>query len=431
MDAMTTVLVAVSLAGVDPDLARQHFAEARALSDRDGGALWGVPLYGPMILVDRSTREAVANVPDDEGVLRPESGVYVGRLPDALGIANTSVEWAGTRFTMIIWPLPEDRVDRRRLMMHESFHRIQPQLSMTTREAGNAHLDKAEGRLWMRLEWRALAAALASEGDDRRRAVADALLFRACRRAIFPDAALQETLLESNEGLAEYTGLRLCGAEPHVQLDRAVIALGEADARDSFVRSFAYASGPAWALLLDEADPEWRGGMSVDQALDDVLRDAGGYTAPDDVQARAAGRATAYGFDQVRAQEEQRRRAAEAQLAAARARYVDGPLLIVPLAGPQFEFDPGRVRPLEGHGTIYEVLELRDQWGSMKAGTGALLTEGFALHLPKPGKPHGSTIAGDGWTLTLADGWALAPGSRSGDWRVTPAGDPAPAAPRP
>ncbi len=46
---------------IDRDRAARYFKEAEQLSRQDGGALWGLPLYGPMLLVHRETREIVAN----------------------------------------------------------------------------------------------------------------------------------------------------------------------------------------------------------------------------------------------------------------------------------------------------------------------------------------------------------------------------------
>ena len=43
-----------------------------------------------------------------------------------------------------------------RLMMHEMWHRIQPQLGLPARPGGSEHLDTVEGRYWMQLEWRAV-----------------------------------------------------------------------------------------------------------------------------------------------------------------------------------------------------------------------------------------------------------------------------------
>ena len=91
-------------------LANHYFQEAKAASDRDGGKLWGVTLYGPMLFVDEATRSVAANEPDKNGILRKEANVFVGKLPDEINVANTAVNWAGVKWTMVIWTsLSEER----------------------------------------------------------------------------------------------------------------------------------------------------------------------------------------------------------------------------------------------------------------------------------------------------------------------------------
>src|SRR5437867_5533484 len=97
---------------------------------------------------------------------------------------------------MVMWPLPQDRYARARLMMHECFHRIQESMGLSGANPANSHLDSKDGRAWLRLEWRALTEALIRRGAARQRAVEDALIFRARRRALFPEAEAQEGALE-------------------------------------------------------------------------------------------------------------------------------------------------------------------------------------------------------------------------------------------
>src|SRR5207237_243252 len=78
---------------------------------------------------------------------------------------------------------------RQQLMLHGLFHRIQPELGLITDDGFNEHLGTLEGRVWMRLEWRALRRAVEASGSDRAEAIADALAFRRERRRRFPGAA--------------------------------------------------------------------------------------------------------------------------------------------------------------------------------------------------------------------------------------------------
>ena len=158
--------------------------------------MWGLSLYGPMIFADPVTNQAIANEPDAQGTLRKVGRVYEGKLPESLPIANTAIEWHGKRWTMVGWPLPQNELSRERLLAHEMFHRIEPSLRVPVRDAVNNQLDSMEGRLWMFLEWRALAAALAApSGQPQTSAIADALLFRRHRQELFPGSPLRSRLL--------------------------------------------------------------------------------------------------------------------------------------------------------------------------------------------------------------------------------------------
>jgi hypothetical protein len=185
-------LAFVLLAAIAP---QQGFEELRQMCAHDGGRMWGVSLCGPTRIVDRQSRAVVANQ------------AAPATLPKEIGIANTAVDWNGVRWTMVVGPLPDDAFARKMLLAHESFHRIQQSLGFPVAGPANTHLDSIDGRYWLQLEWRALAKALT--GD--RQAVRDALVFRARRRSLFPNAAKDERELEMHEGLAERPRLRKFG----------------------------------------------------------------------------------------------------------------------------------------------------------------------------------------------------------------------------
>lgn len=170
---------------IDTRLAREYFQDVQAVSARDHGTLWGQQLYGPMLFMEPETHAVVANQPDREGKLVPRDGVYAGKLPPEIAPANTAIQWAGVDWTMVIWPPPELRQPRVRLLMHECFHRVAPHIGLAGADASPSHLDSREGRIWLEMEWRALEQAMWREGAARQKAVADALYFRAYRRSLF------------------------------------------------------------------------------------------------------------------------------------------------------------------------------------------------------------------------------------------------------
>lgn len=184
---------------IDLKLAKEYFEDAQTASQRDHGALWGVELCGPLIFADPETRAVVANQADKEGKLERRDAVYFGKLPEAVGVANTATQWAGVGWTMVMWPLPEFRQPRARLLMHECFHRVQSRIGLPATDSTNSQLDTRDGRIWLEMEWRALEHAIWSHGPARRNAIADGLYFRAYRRSLFAGSAARENALESTK----------------------------------------------------------------------------------------------------------------------------------------------------------------------------------------------------------------------------------------
>lgn len=405
---------------IDIQRAAAYFAEARELSDRDAGHLWGKKLYGPMLFVDRATRQVVANEPDKKGLLRERNGLFTGRLPEKVNVANTSTQWNGVHWTMIVWPLPKERNARARLMAHELWHRIQDQIGLAASNPENAHLDARDGRLWLRMEWAALASALASEGDARRAAVVDALIFRAHRRSQFPEAAKQERSLEMHEGLAEYTGVKLSTDGLPAAADQAARGLAKQAEAETYVRSFAYGSGPAYGLLLDDARPVWRSGLSANDDLGDLLASALSIELPADLEPAVLTRAAGYGFDLIRDEEDVRERRRLERLIAARNQFIDGPILLIPLRQMNIEFNPSNLMPIDDAGTLYPTLRIVDVWGVLTVSEGALVSSDWrTVRVTAPVAPLDRPLRGDGWELELDDGWKVEPGKRPGDYRLS------------
>ena len=416
-------------AGQSIDLARaaQYFAEAEALSRQDGGRLWGVSLYGPMILVDPQTHTAVANQADLEGKLQAKDGVFVGKLPPEMGLANTASNWAGVQWTMVIWPLSDDRQERLRLMMHESFHRVQPKLGMPARDAVNNHLDSLQGRIWLELEWHALERALGQDAEARRQAIGDALYFRSFRRSLYPGAAANENALELNEGLAEYTGVKLSTLSMAAFVNVADTNLQERLSRSSgFTRSFAYTSGPVYGCLLDARSPDWRRSLTPQSDLGQLLAAAYGIKSPAPDRGEAIRRAQAYNGDGIIAQETAKERLREEEVSAARKQFVEGPVLILP-AGTQFgyTFNPNALLAIDGDTTVYEgEVQASGAWGVLQSSKGFLVIRHngpiVRVQVPAPAQVNSRPLKGDGWTLVLQKGWVLATGDRAGDYVLKP-----------
>lgn len=396
----------------------QAFSDMEGLCARDEMALWGVSLCGPLLIVDGATRAVHANRADAENKLAlAGTGVWGGTLPAGIGIANTAVDWAGVRWTMVVAPLPEAAAPRRVLLAHESFHRIQERLGIALSGATNAHLETEAGRTWLRLEMRALAAALlAKEDAPRLLATRDALAFRAARLAAFPGADVEERALDRGEGLAEYSGVRLATANSEAY---AAEKLRVADAHGALARSYAYATGPAWGILLDELEGYWRTAR---------WRRAVGQRAPAEIlaarvrldRAPIVERSARYDGGAIAAEEAARAATTAARVAGYRARFAEGPRLVAPLSQFQMEMNPDAVTPVADLGQVYATLTLRDAWGVFVARGDALIAADLKSLVAAQPTVEAGRIVGPDWTLTLKPGWRAAQAD-GGVVRVEPA----------
>lgn len=415
-------LVAMPASAKEPiplDAARAVFDQALELCGRDDGRLWGESLCAPVMLVDPGSRAIVASTGDSNGLLQEADGVFIGRMPESQIIANTAVEWAGVRWTQMLWPLPDDPVARAVLIAHESFHNLQSKLGLTGAQGGdNAHLDSLAGRYWLQLEWRALAKSLrATDERSRREALLDALAFRHVRWDEVQGAQYNESLLELNEGLAQYTGVMVAGITDEERIQQALHSLGLHAGDASFVRSFAYATGPAYGLLLDRYLPGWRGQLDEHASLAILLGNAMGY---DPVVARERVASAMARHDsglELKESEVARELVRQEQLSENRRRFIENPVVTLPLKNMNVQFDPRTLQPVDGEGTVYPVLRVTDDWGVLQAEGGALMKKDWsAVVVGVPEQGRMPVLQGDGWKLELEPGWQLVPGVRIGDW---------------
>lgn len=411
------VLQAVAPPPFDSIGARQIFDLVSRIAGEDRGRLWGRSLDGPVLLVDPATRRVFANRAGAAARWAPSGNVFAGTLPDGLGSANTAVTLDGERWTMVMWPLPADAASRRQLLGHELWHRIQDSLGLPVRDPQNPQVDDELGRVLLRLESRALGRAIAGKGIDQATALVTALSFREERHRRYAGSDSTEALVERHEGLAEYTGVRMAGGSIADQRRIAVKALTDLESREHLTRSFAYATGPAYGLLLDEVRPGWRLELGRGLGPAQLARRAIGVTLFD--ARRLAIEEGRLGGPMIRAEE-----AGHAEQRASRRRglidrFVTGRLLALPLASSSITFDPNQVEGLDSLGTHYGRMELSGEWGVLDAVGGGRIGPGFREAFV-PVQP-GFTVeqrAGPGWTLELHAGWRIAADAVAGRWRV-------------
>jgi hypothetical protein len=396
-----------ALAQVDQQRAQALFTDVQAVCEREGKRLWGISLCGPMVIADPRTQTIATSQPAPDG---PGPRLVIG--------TNAPIEWGGVTWGAYSWDTLASATPRvaKAIMLHELFHGlVQRKLGLAASELLNEHLDAVDGRYWLRLECRALARALRESGTQRTTAIRDALAFRQTRRSLYRGSAEKERALEMNEGLASYTGSAAAADSDADAIDSALEALGGAETGESFVRTFAYFTGPAYGLLLDASSPGWRQRIRNTDDVSVLLAGALAVQPATDVAASAV----RYGGAEVRAVEEQRERGRQERLADLRRQFVDGPILVIRGGGSGTSNSMGAVVIPDVGTVFFGPYRFNNDSGTLAAEKGVLLeSSGIVRRVPAPVRRDETTLAGDGWTFTVKPGWVIREGARRGDYEV-------------
>jgi hypothetical protein len=320
---------------------------------------------------------------------------------------------------MVALPLPRDHFARIDLVMHEVFHREQQALGLRQADALNNQLDMRPGRTWLRLEYRALARALESLPDQNaaRHHAESALIFRGERRSLYPGSDSLEATLEIQEGLPEYTGQRLA-----MQLTGETPARVAKYVRDyeastpTFVRAFAYGTGPAIGVLLDQFDPAWREQVRTNRDIGALLAGAIHFQRPRNLDQTARARAREYGWDEVDRTEAARDSARGPTMQVYRARLGTGPVvtLLQSKDSLAWSYDPTELVGFDLQSTVYPSGNFSAPWGKLTVDHGGVLVRNDFSWIriglpPAPIAAGARETKGDGWSLALNPGWSLRP----------------------
>lgn len=398
--------------GQHPDTSARHiqmyFNEA-TIATINHTSLWNRNIYGPMLLVNQETRQVYANEPDSIGSLQKNGSIYTGILPEKINIANTAIYWQGKTWAMIILPLPENKEDRLNLLTHELFHKTQSSLSFVAANPANNHLDKKDGRVYLRLELEAMLQALrAPDISSRKNYLTDAFTFRRYRYLCYPGADTLENALELNEGLAEYTGAVMSGRSKEQMILHFDKSVNEFLQNPTFVRSFAYQTIPIYGYLLYQIQPGWNSQIKNNTNLATYFIKAFNLSLPEDIKTIIAAREAQYNGVAIIAAETKREERIGQQLAAYKQEFVTQPHTELRFEQMSISFDPRNIIPLEEYGTVYTNIRVSDKWGILTVTQGSLVSSSWnKISLGLPDKITDRKVTGKGWELQLADGYHL------------------------
>jgi hypothetical protein len=387
-----------------------YFNELNKALNKDNGKLWNYRLDGPIILVDKKSRKVFANTQDSKGELIRRGDVYIGTLPENVNISSTAKEWNGTRWAMLAMPVPEEKEERLSAFIHESFHRIQPSIGFDSIPRYSCeHLDKKNGRIYLKLELEALEKALNTNNPaEEKEQIMNALLFRQYRHSLFPNSKIYENPLELNEGLAEYTGVILCGRNDIELRQYFVSRFKFFYNQPTFVGAYAYFTIPVYGYFMHKQDKHWNLKIDKKTNLTDFISAFFNQSKVDNIQKAVEQISQEYPFETIVNEEEKREKKQQYLIEKYKAKFLKDSILNIKLINKRISFNPGNLIPLEDYGMIYPNLRLVDIWGVLTVDSGALInTDRTKIIISKPLFAKDSIIRGNGWEIKLNDSWRL------------------------
>jgi len=334
------------------------------------------------------------------------------------------VEWNGLRWAMIMTNLvPARKEDRVNLFAHELFHRVQQELGFGLITPDNSHLDKKNGRIFLRLELEALKrAVLVHKRKSVHRHLTNAFLFRKHRQQFFPGSGMAENWLELNEGITEYTGLIIDGRTR----DEAVMKLvrkieGIQAGNMSFVRNFAYATTPVHGYLLRKNKTYWNRGINSETDLTGFFVNQFRIRLPALIPGEILRIASEYNGDSIVSQENLREESMTALVKEYTEKLVTHPHVEIRCYSLKFTANTGNQLAAENHGTIYQsFFSGADDWGTLLAEKGGVLVVAGKkrINISMPVTVDGNTVKGETWILKLNDGYTIEKHTATGNFIV-------------
>lgn len=386
----------------DWNQAKTAFNELNEALKKEKGELWNHSLESPLMLVNRETRIIIANENDKSGKFVKRENLFIGKLPENISIANTAFDWNGKRWTMIALPLPETKEERLNLLIHESFHKIQPAIGFDSlNEIQSIHLDSKNGRIYLKLELEALKKALGSNNPEIH--IKNALLFRQYRYQNFPDAQKAENSLEINEGLAEYTGSILSQRTESDLTKHYISKIDWFYTMPTYVRSFAYFTIPVYGYFMKKTDKSWNLQIKKNTNLTDFMMgfwNIEPQTLSNNDILQLSGE---YGIHSIIENERQREVKIEELKSKYKKTFLSDSIVEISLENMNIGFNPSNIMPLDSFGTVYPNLRITDNWGILEVDScGALVSpEWNKVTISYPELVTDTLISGKGWRLKL------------------------------
>ncbi|MDR1344071.1 MAG: hypothetical protein LBJ39_01840 [Tannerellaceae bacterium] len=387
----------------------ESLQQTAAILDRqESKDLWDVSLDAPIIIIDHFENKMYFTSIEGGKVQAFTEEQWNNKVP----LANSFTEYEGKRYVTIVRAALESAPCDRRvsLLAHEIFHLHQNSLGIENKMSVNYHMDEVEGRALLQIEMKALQQALVGNPDGLR----DALYIRAYRQSLYPEN--NEDLYELNEGLAEYTGAKLSGADMREYATERL----DYDIKRGYTNAFGYLTGASYACILDELYPQWKFDNDLSKGMIYMIKKVRPEyaAAADDAYLKAL--LDRYNYAQILAAEKEELESFgdiagfEALLKPETAK-----LRILNNGNFSLSYNPNdRVIALSGNATLLRNITVTGESGEIKVKSGMVrLNDWSTFYFLPPQRISGRHIEGYDYEINLNPGWKMI--EENGTYNIT------------
>lgn len=378
---------------------------AEILNNPESQRLWNVSLGAPVLIINPLENKMYFTAIENGNVSPLKAEEWNNKIP----LANSFFDYAGKRYVTIIYAALmnapcEQRIN---LLSHEIFHTYQKSLGIENLCSVNHHMDEVQGRTLLQMEMKALQQALSGDSGSLR----DALYIRTYRQSIYPDN--NEDLYELNEGLAEYTGVKISMKDAREYIKSRL----NYDISKGYTNAFGYFTGSAYATLLDTIYPKWRYDKDLAKGLIYLIKkEKPEYRIT--IEKKELDKLFAKYQYTLRLEKEKEELISFGDMEKFRKLLKPATSkLCLPNQGISFTYNPNdRVITLDD-AVLLRNITIRGDWGQLTVKSGVIRTNSWsAFYLLPPATISSEVVSGEEYEIKLNPGWKVA--AENGLYRI-------------
>ncbi len=357
----------------DKEQAEIIFEKVHEICMFDNGNLCDVNLWCPLLLIDRESRFVYSNVPLSFSDTPSENRLHTGILPYNYLIVNSTVYIDSILYTIFAFDKERSIEVLTETAIHEIFHYWQEKNDWYQLSYKNNHVETKWGRIFLKLEMKAIQNALSSKNDqEMENAVKEALYFRNQRQKLFPDKIAEEIAFEIQEGIPDYVKYTLCIKNDSLIKLRLASQIEYTLNSNKFERSFGYETGSSYAFLINNPIALKKAYINGKDLVEILKRLRNITDLPDSLSLFTLSK---YNFNTIVLEEDSIEKSKMEFNNQIKQKFQKGSILNIPVEeGISFGFNSYEVYSIDSIGTYYPYISVSGNFGQIQSDLGGIIT---------------------------------------------------------